>query len=183
MLGRDERGRFRAIEAACSHPSIDEARTAFRCCARFRRAAQPCSRKTARSDAQPRLRPCRSRCAPIKPKTRQIRASKVGRCREMVIAGRRNGPTGIWGSDASRNSASPWQVSVAHQPHRPPQPDALSVAVLPLYGPLTGQWLTRRSDAPRFSSFIRFSSEHVAWAVRDKSQVSARRSLHCWRWA
>lgn len=29
VLGRDEHGRFRAIEVKCSHPSIDEARTAL----------------------------------------------------------------------------------------------------------------------------------------------------------
>ena len=29
ILGRDQHGRFRAIEVACSHPSIAEARTAL----------------------------------------------------------------------------------------------------------------------------------------------------------
>lgn len=29
VLGRDEHGRFRAIDVACSHPSIEEARSAL----------------------------------------------------------------------------------------------------------------------------------------------------------
>jgi hypothetical protein len=29
MLGRDERGQFRAVDVACSHPSIEDARNAL----------------------------------------------------------------------------------------------------------------------------------------------------------